>query len=50
MDMNLSKLWEIEKGRKPDVLQSMRLQRARCDLATDQQQQTEEGKIIWLFQ
>ena len=46
MDMNLSKLWEIEKGRKPDVLQSMRLQRARCDLATDQQQQTEEGKII----
>ena len=27
MDIGLSNLWEIVKDRKPDVLQSMRLQR-----------------------
>ena len=38
MDLNLSKLWKIIKDRKPDVLQSMGLQRVRHDLATEQQQ------------
>ena len=36
MDMNLSKLWEIVKDRKPGVLQFMGLQRAGHDLATEQ--------------
>ena len=39
MDMNLSKLWEIVKRRKPGMLQSMGLQTAGHDLATEQQQQ-----------
>ena len=34
MDMNLSKLQELVTG-KPGVLQSMRLQRVRHDLATE---------------
>ena len=37
VDMNLSKLWEIVKDREAGVLQSMRLQRIRPDLATEQQ-------------
>ena len=38
MDMNLSKLWEIEKDREEttEVLQSMGSQRVRYDLATEQ--------------
>ena len=38
MDMNLSKLkqWKTEE---PGVLQSMGLQRVRCDLVTERQQQ-----------
>ena len=31
MDMNLSKLWEIVKDRKPGMLQSMGLQRVGHD-------------------
>ena len=31
MDMNLSKLWEIAKGKKPGVLQSMGSQRVGYD-------------------
>ena len=40
MDMNLSKLLERVKDRKPGVLQSMVLQRVRHDLATEQ-------NVIW---
>ena len=38
MDMSLSKLWEIMKG-KPGLLRSMGSQRVRHQLATEQQQQ-----------
>ena len=38
MDMNLSKLREIMKDRKPDKLQSMGSQRVGQDLVTEQQQ------------
>ena len=39
MDMSLNKLQEMVKpSGKPDVLQSMGLQRVRHDLATEQQQ------------
>ena len=37
MNMSLSKLWEMVKDRKPDMLQSMGLQRVRHDLVTEQQ-------------
>ena len=37
MDMNLSKLWELVKDRKPGVLQSMGLQRVGHDSVTEQQ-------------
>ena len=37
IDMNLSKLWEIVEDKEPGMLQSMRSQRARHDLATEQQ-------------
>ena len=37
MDMSLSKLQEIVKDRKPDVLQSMGLQRVRHYRVTEQQ-------------
>ena len=37
MDMNLSKLWEIMKDRKPCMLQSMGLQRVGHDWATQQE-------------
>ena len=37
VDMNLSKLWEIVKDRKPSVLQSVGLQGVRYYLATEQQ-------------
>ena len=37
MDMSLSKLREIVKDREVDVVQSMRSQRIRHDLATEQQ-------------
>ena len=40
MDMSLSKLREIVKHRGPGVLQSTGLQRARHDLATEQQHHT----------
>ena len=36
MDMSLSKLREIVKDREVDVVQSMRSQRIRHDLATEQ--------------
>ena len=39
MDMNLSKLQEMMKDRRPGMLQSMGSQRAGQDLATEQQQQ-----------
>ena len=38
MDMNLSKLWEIMKDRKPCMLQSMRSQKVAHNLETEQQQ------------
>ena len=37
MDMNLNKLWEILRTGEPGILQSMRLQRVRHDLVTEQQ-------------
>ena len=37
MDMNMSKLQEIAKDRKPEVGQSMGLQRVEHDLVTEQQ-------------
>ena len=39
LDMNLSKLLEMVKQRKPGMLQSMRSRRVGHDLATEQQQQ-----------
>ena len=41
--MNLSKLWEMVKDRKSDMLLSTRSQRVRHDLATEQPQQL----IVW---
>ena len=38
MDMNLSKLWEMVRTEKPGVLQFMKLQRLKHDLAAEQQQ------------
>ena len=38
MDLNLSKLWEIVKDRKPGMLPSMGSQGVSHDLATEQQQ------------
>ena len=38
MNMDLGKLWEVVRDRKPGVLQSMGLQRIGHDLATEQQQ------------
>ena len=38
MDMSLSKLQEKVKDGKPGVLQSMGLQKVRCNLTTEQQQ------------
>ena len=35
MEMSLNKVWEIVKTGKPDVLQSMGLQRVGHDLATE---------------
>ena len=35
MDISLSKLWELVMGRKPDVLQSMGLQRVEHDWVTE---------------
>ena len=34
MDMNLGKLWEMVKDRRPGMLKSMQLQRVGHDLAT----------------
>ena len=45
VDMNLSKLWEITKDRKPSVLQSMGSQRVRHNLVTEQQQQQKSCAI-----
>ena len=36
MDMNLSKLWGLVKGREPGVLQFMGSQRVEYDLVTEQ--------------
>ena len=38
MDTNLSKLWETVRAGKPEMLQSMELQRVRQGLATEKQQ------------
>ena len=40
LDTSLSKLWEIAKDRKPDMLQSMGPQRVGRDLATEQHHKT----------
>ena len=45
MGLSLSKLLEVVKDRKVDVLQSMGLQRFRHDLATQQQLQDHLG--VW---
>ena len=45
MDLNLSKLWEIVKDRKPGMLPSMGSQGVSHDLATEQQQ---DWCTIWL--
>ena len=37
MDMNLDKLWEMQRDGKPGVLQSMGPQSIRHNLATEQQ-------------
>ena len=42
IDVNLNKLQEIVKDRKPGMLQFMGLQTVRHDLATEQQQQIRE--------
>ena len=39
VDMNLSELQEMMKTGEPGMLQSMRLQRIRHDLVTEQQQE-----------
>ena len=39
MDMNLSKLWEMVRDRRPGVLWFMGSQRVEHDLLTEQQQQ-----------
>ena len=36
MDMNLGKLQEMVRDRRPDMLQSMELQRVRYDWVTEQ--------------
>ena len=38
MDMNLGNLQEVVRAGKPSILQSVRSQRVRHDLATEQQQ------------
>ena len=48
MDMNLNKLWEILRTGEPGILQSMRLQRVRHDLVTEQQQE-KHGKPLFIF-
>ena len=40
MDMNWGKLQEMVRDRRPDMLQSMELQRVRHDWVTEQQQGT----------
>ena len=45
IDMNLSQLQEIVKDGKPGVLQSMRSQRVRHDLATKQQKQDKFSEV-----
>ena len=37
MDMNLGKLWEIVRDRRPAMLQFMGSQRVGCDLVPEQQ-------------
>ena len=51
--MNLSKLWEIVRTGKPEVLQSMGLQSVGHDLLTEQRQQKflhQEKKSCTTFQ
>ena len=47
MDMNSSRLWEIVEDRGPGVLESMRSQRVRHNIATEQQQHTILNIIIY---
>ena len=47
IDMNLSKLWEIVEDKEPGMLQSMRSQRARHDLATEQQSEQCPLPLPW---
>ena len=44
MDLSLSELWEIVKGREPGVVQSMGLQRLRHNSATEQEE--EESALL----
>ena len=46
--MNLNKLWEILRTGEPGILKSMRLQRVRHDLVTEQQQE-KHGKPMFIF-
>ena len=45
MDMKLSKLYDTVEDGKPGELQSMGLQRARHDLANEQQLLTDDNTI-----
>jgi len=45
MGMSLSKLWEIVKGRKPGMLQSMESQTVGQDWMTEEQENTRHIKI-----
>ena len=47
MGISLSKLWEIVKDREPGVLRSMRSQRVRHDLASEEQQQLYKFSNFW---
>ena len=42
MDMNLGKLWEMERDRETGMLQSMWSLRVRHDWVTEQQQQSDQ--------
>ena len=48
MDMKLSKLYDTVEDGKPGELQSMGLQRARHDLANEQQLLTDDNTIYWM--
>ena len=46
MDVSLSKLQELVKDRKPDMLQSMGLQRVRHDCAVEQEEMVKNLPVM----